>query len=220
MKEAGYTQGSLAKAVGMAQSSVWRLASGGGASSKRLFRIARVLNINPHWLAEGIGEMKSTLGVDMPLSISNTVACYDPEERAKKDVYPLTIYNRIEWVLTPGVGGKKDFESMFWLPKIVAVNAQVSVDDSIAIVAQDDSMSPAINEKDMVTLDTSYTDIKNGKIYAVSFGGIGMFRTLFELPEEKIRLKSNNPSDYPEVIVPKKELTIIGKVYYVAGIID
>ncbi|EGY28690.1 putative transcriptional regulator [Candidatus Regiella insecticola 5.15] len=220
MKQAGYTQGSLAKAVGMAQSSVWRLASGGGASSKKLFQIARILGINPLWLAEGRGDMQSTLGVDVPLSISNSAAYYAPKEQAKKEVYPLKIYNRIEWVLSPGVGDEKDFEPMFWLPKIVVVKAQASIDDSIVIEAQDDSMSPTINEKDMVTVDTSSKSIKNGKIYAVSFGGIGMFRTLFVLPEEKIRLKSNNQTDYPDIIAPIKELTIIGKVYYVAGIID
>lgn len=45
MKESGYTQGSLAKAVGMAQSSVWKLVSGGAQGSRRLVDIARVLGL-------------------------------------------------------------------------------------------------------------------------------------------------------------------------------
>ena len=40
MKESGHTQGSLAKAVGMAQSSVWKLVSGGAQGSRKLVDIA------------------------------------------------------------------------------------------------------------------------------------------------------------------------------------
>ncbi|ACQ67692.1 MULTISPECIES: XRE family transcriptional regulator [Candidatus Williamhamiltonella] len=220
MKEAGYTQGSLAKKVNMAQSSVWRLVSGGGESSKKIFPIAQILGVNPAWLAEGVGEMRPHLNTSQSFSSFDTVAGYSLNQEVQKEVYPLKIYHRIDGVLSPSVGGEKDFEVMFWLPKVVLMQTNASIDDSIAVVAQDNSMSPIINEKSMVIFDTSYKEIKNGKIYAISFGGISMFRTLFVLPEEKIRLKSHNSADYPEVIVPMNELVVIGKVYYVSGIID
>ncbi len=59
MKEAGLTQGALAKAVGMAQSSVWKLVSGQAKGSRKAVDIAKVLGVNPEWLTNGTGEMLS-----------------------------------------------------------------------------------------------------------------------------------------------------------------
>ncbi|HAT1515391.1 TPA: helix-turn-helix domain-containing protein [Morganella morganii] len=53
MKNSGFTQASLAHAVGMAQSSVWKLVSGEAVSSRRLVDIARVLGVDAEWLQHG-----------------------------------------------------------------------------------------------------------------------------------------------------------------------
>ena len=53
MKKSGFTQASLAEAVGMAQSSVWKLVSGEASSSRRLVDIARVLGVDAEWLQHG-----------------------------------------------------------------------------------------------------------------------------------------------------------------------
>lgn len=58
MKEGGHTQGSLAKAVGMAQSSVWKLVSGGAKGSRKIVDIARVLGVRPEWLSDGSEPMR------------------------------------------------------------------------------------------------------------------------------------------------------------------
>ncbi|PHM65623.1 helix-turn-helix domain-containing protein [Xenorhabdus sp. KJ12.1] len=58
MHEGGFSQGSLAKAVGMAQSSVWKLTSGTATRTTRLVDIARVLGVRPEWLSDGKGAMR------------------------------------------------------------------------------------------------------------------------------------------------------------------
>lgn len=58
MDEGGFTQGSLANAVNMAQSSVWKLISANASGSRRVVDIARVLNVRPEWLANGVGPMR------------------------------------------------------------------------------------------------------------------------------------------------------------------
>ncbi|MEQ1965385.1 helix-turn-helix domain-containing protein [Xenorhabdus khoisanae] len=59
MHEGGFSQGSLAKAVGMAQSSVWKLTSGTATRTTRLVDIARVLGVRPEWLSDGKGPMRA-----------------------------------------------------------------------------------------------------------------------------------------------------------------
>jgi hypothetical protein len=58
MKNAGYTQGRLAKDVGMAQSSVKLLKDANG--SRKTVEIASVLGVRPEWLSAGEGEMVSS----------------------------------------------------------------------------------------------------------------------------------------------------------------
>ncbi|MBD2786250.1 helix-turn-helix domain-containing protein [Xenorhabdus sp. DI] len=59
MREGGFSQGSLAKAVGMAQSSVWKLTSGTATRTTRLVDIARVLGVRPEWLSDGKEPMRA-----------------------------------------------------------------------------------------------------------------------------------------------------------------
>lgn len=55
MKHAGYTQGRLAKDVGMAQSSVNKLLKNANGSRKTV-EIASVLGVRPEWLSAGEGK--------------------------------------------------------------------------------------------------------------------------------------------------------------------
>lgn len=222
MQEKGFTQGSLAKAVGMAQSSVWRLTSGGASGTKKLIKIAKVLGVNPEWLSDGIGAMKAHEIKPNNQLIIDSVLDYEDKDHAygNENVVKLKLYNRIEWVLSPSVRDEEDTYSMFLIPKNVVEETNSSIKDSISIIAPDDSMSPIIQENSSVALDTSIKNIKNGKIYLVSYGGVFMIRALYGLPENKIKLKNFKPNDYPEFIVSASELLIIGKIYYVAGKIN
>lgn len=65
MKNSGFTQASLAEAVGMAQSSVWKLVSGEASSSRRLVDIASVLGVDAEWLQNG-GDPKSAKSTALP----------------------------------------------------------------------------------------------------------------------------------------------------------
>jgi transcriptional regulator with XRE-family HTH domain len=61
MHAAGLTQGALAKAVGMSQSSIWKLTSGAASGSRRTVEIAKVLGVRPDWLASGVAKEKSMI---------------------------------------------------------------------------------------------------------------------------------------------------------------
>ncbi|CQJ02439.1 TPA: helix-turn-helix domain-containing protein [Yersinia enterocolitica] len=60
MDEGGFTQASLAKATGLAQSMIWKLVSGNANGTSKLVSIAKVLGVRPEWLSEGSGTMRET----------------------------------------------------------------------------------------------------------------------------------------------------------------
>ncbi|WP_340619310.1 XRE family transcriptional regulator [Xenorhabdus siamensis] len=57
MKERGFTQASLAEAVGMSQPSIWKLTSGKASRSRHIVEIAKTLMVDPEWLTTGSGSM-------------------------------------------------------------------------------------------------------------------------------------------------------------------
>ncbi len=58
MEEGGFTQASLAEAAGIAQPSVWKIATGKTKTSSRVVELATALGVRPEWLANGIGPMR------------------------------------------------------------------------------------------------------------------------------------------------------------------
>ncbi|HAU8266093.1 TPA: helix-turn-helix domain-containing protein [Kluyvera intermedia] len=58
MEEGGFTQASLAKETGLAQSMIWKLASGNAKGTSKLVVLAKALGVRPEWLGEGSGPMR------------------------------------------------------------------------------------------------------------------------------------------------------------------
>ncbi|MDC9622112.1 helix-turn-helix domain-containing protein [Xenorhabdus sp. XENO-7] len=84
MHEGGFSQGSLAKAAGMAQSSVWKLTSGTATRTTRLVDIARVLGVRPEWLSDGKEPMRA--------EENNESGCNDIEIIEYKGMFPVDMY--------------------------------------------------------------------------------------------------------------------------------
>ncbi|MDX7993165.1 helix-turn-helix domain-containing protein [Xenorhabdus littoralis] len=84
MREGGFSQGLLAKEVGMAQSSVWKLTSGAATRTTRLVDIARVLGVRPEWLSDGKEPMREE---ENKASEVNGIECIE-----YKGMFPVDIY--------------------------------------------------------------------------------------------------------------------------------
>lgn len=66
-------------------------------------------------------------------------------------------------------------------------------DQVFATVAEGDSMAPIINDGDTIWIDESKQNIKDGKIFVFEYGGLYMCKRLFRLPNDGIRVVSENP---------------------------
>ncbi len=82
-----------------------------------------------------------------------------------------------------------------------------------------DSMSPTINDNDMVLIDESKKNLETGKIFAVGFEDVIYLKQIDFLPKTLV-LKSHN-KEYSDIMLDKSEYTdeqfrVIGKLLWVS----
>lgn len=137
-----------------------------------------------------------------------------------------------EWVFVPKIGilqptqGANDgIKTVYLTEEIQAFRSQWIRDDQLKPGAlawhdmNDDSMEPAICKGDSFVIDTSATDIIDGKTYAVWYGAALRPRKIFMLPSGGLRLTAAN-SEFTAVDVSAAEaqdLKILGRVVHRAG---
>lgn len=95
MTARNFSQGALAKASGVAQPTIWRLANGQAKGSTKLVDIANALSVNIDWLANGVGEMDAGGKMSYPHPPANSmqpggvfpVSIWDQDGRTGQEVY-------------------------------------------------------------------------------------------------------------------------------------
>lgn len=80
-------------------------------------------------------------------------------------------------------------------------------------IMPDQSLAPVIPQGSELWLDTQQTEIQDGKIYRVEYGGAKWFRRLFRLTENRVRLAVfDNKNEFPEHDVSGEALKVLGQV--------
>lgn len=78
-------------------------------------------------------------------------------------------------------------------------------DKIFATLAEGDSMSPTINDGDTIWVDMSKESIKDGKIFVFEYGGLFMCKRLYRLPNNGLKVVSDNEIDYPTFEITGEE---------------
>jgi len=89
----------------------------------------------------------------------------------------------------------------------------------VSVIAEGDSMEPRIQHGDALVIDTSQTNVTDGRVYALWYEGGERVKRLYRLPGGALKICSDNP-DYPAIDVPHADLEyvrIIGRVVHIAG---
>lgn len=218
MKMEGLTQAALALKASISQAAIQKITSGKSQRTKKLLEISRALNVRPEWLGDGLEPMRDKWAQE-------GIKCErmqidDPTHPINKNEYEFPLYSRMERLLIPRDKGREETLKMIRLPMDIAINTKTAITDSVAILAPDASMYPTIQEGAIVAVDESITEIRNGKIYAVSIGGLCMLRILYSLPNSMVKIRSLNQNEYPDDTLSLSDIKILGKVFYTASIID
>ncbi|MCB5318659.1 helix-turn-helix transcriptional regulator [Yersinia massiliensis] len=222
MKEGGHTQGSLAKAVGMAQSSVWKLVSGGAKGSRRLVDIARVLGVRPEWLSDGSEPMRES-GVKPhhpastipPESEWVGVDVWDSSTPLGEDDVEIPYYKSIELAAGNGCSNNEDHNGFkLRFSKTTLRRAGADPKSVMAFPVHGNSMEPVLPDGTTVTVDCANNRIVDGAIYAIDQDEFFRVKLLYRLPGRKLSIRSYNKDEFPDEEADMDDVKVIGRVIH------
>lgn len=102
-------------------------------------------------------------------------------------------------------------------------NLSISKENALAATVVGDSMSPTIKDSDTIHVDIGRKTIKDGKIFAICFGGLFYCKRLYNLPFGGVRITSDNSDEFPEIQLNAQDIVdqqfeIIGWVWQISSL--
>ncbi len=194
----GMSQRELAERVGLSQVSVHKLTSGKTESSRRIVEIAKALSCSPDWLQSGIKP-------------ASTVSF------AETQFVKIPI---LDVELAAGVGTRIDMEEVTdWVPisqDWIYAN-RLPESHLVVVRVSGDSMSPRLQDGDMLLVNTAEKQPMSGKVYAIANGDELRVKRLIKQMRGSWVISSDNKHDpaYQDELVPPHEFTqlrVVGRV--------
>lgn len=206
MTQKGVSDGELARKVGISRQSVsyWRLGRN-EPSPSTLARAAEILGTTPLWLKTGEDDIHGA-----PVTVS--------EEVEKNEDFVFVPEYRLSFGCSP-----EGRDAPEWTPIPEEATAYrlsffqsrgIRPDKCKRIVAEGDSMEPLICDGDKVLIvdQPEGAPIRDGKIYAISYGGALKIKRLYRKANGDLIISSLNPK-YPDEIVSNSELNDLIRVH-------
>lgn len=199
MKRAGYTQGRLAKDVGMAQSSVNKLLKEANGSRKTV-EIASVLGVRPEWLSTGEGEMASS-GAREPTALYQV-------KPSLNGIYRVDVLD-VKASAGPGAIVTSDFIETIRAIEYTTEQARALFGNRPAthvkvITVNGDSMDCTISPGDQIFVDTSVTHFDGDGVYVFVFGKTLHVKRL-QMQRDRLAVISDNPIYEKWYVEPEDE---------------
>lgn len=199
MKHAGYTQGRLAKDVGMAQSSVNKLLKEANGSRKTV-EIASVLGVRPEWLSTGEGEMTSS-------SAREPSALYQVKP-SLNGIYRVDVLD-VKASAGPGTLVTSDFIETIRAIEYTTEQARALFGNRPAthvkvITVNGDSMDGTISPGDQIFVDTGVTHFDGDGVYVFVFGKTLHVKRL-QMQRDRLAVISDNPIYEKWYVEPEDE---------------
>lgn len=202
----------LSRAVGISTAGITKWFNGSTQSleGENLLKASSALNVNPEWLATGKGVMHASENkseMTYPRTPSEDDYALIPQYSTKGACGSGALNDHVEVV--GGLAFKRDWLKRFGLKE----------SNACVIYASGSSMSPTLEDGDVVLLDTSAKELQNGKVYALCIDNevrIKRVRVSFG----KITLVSDNLDKlrYPdEEVPPEVQLDVIGRGVWQGG---
>ncbi|EPS5308210.1 XRE family transcriptional regulator [Escherichia coli] len=199
MKNAGYTQGRLAKDVGMAQSSVNKLLKDANGSRKTV-EIASVLGVRPEWLSTGEGEMASS-GTREPAALYQV-------KQSLNGIYRVDVLD-VKASAGPGSIVTSDFIETIRAIEYTTEQARALFGNRPAthvkvITVNGDSMDGTISPGDQIFVDTGVTHFDGDGVYVFVFGKTLHVKRL-QMQRDRLAVISDNPIYEKWYVEPEDE---------------
>ncbi|MCU4320627.1 LexA family transcriptional regulator [Acinetobacter bereziniae] len=195
LDEANITQVELAEMIHVKQPTISRILSGKTKNSRHLSTIANILNKNVSWLA----------GLDQ-----------DDEIRSNINGNELTIDNNTFIIIREFTGDESNHTKSSQNMMIISASKipqSIKHEDIYFINQPDRAMSPEIKTHSSVFFDHANTMVLSGDLYVIQSMGSIFTRLLFIQPNTGQILIRSKDADFPDFIVERNDIKIIGKVF-------
>ena len=208
----GLSQAGLSKLLGVSQASIAAIEAGRNKRPTNLVSIAKALDVSPYWLETG-KEDKEIVSNATPLG---KIEEWDNDTPLSEDDCEAPLYKEIK--LSAGNGFADDIEDYNGYKLRFSRNTLrkhgINPADVVCVMADGDSMEPVFPSGATLGIDTGSKNIRDGQIYAINHGGLLRTKILHKLPENKVRIRSYNQSEYPDEEASLDDLSVIGRVFW------
>ncbi|WP_458363839.1 XRE family transcriptional regulator [Klebsiella michiganensis] len=184
MTMAGMSQGALAKSSGVAQPTIWRLASGNARGSTKIVEIANALGVRSEWLSTGQGPMREDGQQPQPLF----------EKTGDSDVFRLDV---LDLTVSAGPGIiNQEFVEILHSVEYAPAEARHMFDgrkaENIRIInVRGDSMSGTIEPGDLLFVDISVKSFDGDGIYAFLYDDTAHVKRLQKMKDKLLVISDN-----------------------------
>lgn len=215
-KAQGFTQPTLGKMIGVTKATI-SLWEAGTTSPKgeNLYALAKSLNCSSEWLL--YGEVKQS----KPESNAEFIGGFETwgrESPLSDDEVEVQFYMEVELAAGAGITDIRDYTGpKLRFAKSTLKRQGVSATDAVCVKVSGNSMEPVLPHGSTVGVDTSTTDVIDGKMYAINHDGMMRVKMLYKLPGGGLRLRSYNTDEWPDEhinVEQLKHIKIIGKVFW------
>lgn len=215
MRDLGLQHKDLVAATGASKGTVTNWISGvNNPTGKRLVQLAQALKTTSSWLLTGNSTPEFT-----------QVEPWDSNTPLDDDEIEIPFFKDFSFACGGGSIGEAiaNETRKLRMSKATLRNLSIMKENAVAATAIGDSMSPTIKDGDTIHIDLGRNNIKDGKIFAICFGGLFYCKRLYNLPLGGLRIVSDNSTEFPEIHLNAQEiidqqLEIIGWVWQISSL--
>lgn len=194
----------LARAVGVSDNAIYKWVSGRGQPSMMsLVNLSKAAGVSVEWLATGRGA---------PTKSRTEIHSADPADAMPPERPSLRIaVNGRSSIQNPQVVDYLSFQPE-WLARALNLDAR-----NMALVeVVGDSMSPTIDEGDLVLVDLREARFRHDGIYVMRTSGDLAVKRLQRQSDGNLLIRSDN-SAYESATVKPDEVALLGRVVWLGG---
>jgi phage repressor protein C with HTH and peptisase S24 domain len=190
----------LARAVGVSDNAIYKWVSGRGQPSMiSLVNLARAARVSIEWLATGQEAPKGD-----PQNTESSDYVYMPRNSVRSPVGRGTVQSR---QIVDYVALKTE-----WLSRRIGIDPK----SLILVEAVSDSMTPTIDEGDLVLVDLRDPRFRHDGIYVLRAGGDLSIKRIQRRPDGKLIIRSDNTA-YEPTVVAADSINVVGHAIWIAG---
>lgn len=178
--------------------------------------LCKIYGVSSSWLLFGEGDIyQNQKTISDNAQNRSKPSCF--LDTCEFDMIPM-----VETKLSAGGGAfvvSEKIEGYYAFRKIWVRRVSPSPKGLFLMRVEGSSMFPTIQDGDTVMIDTNRIDIIEGNIYSIRYDSTVMIKRLMFRPGNKIKVISDNRTEYDSYEVDQKDLNILGQIIFFSRIL-